>query len=291
MKSQSIGKSLYQKTHDRYLMTSIFNFVSDCIQFSNIHRLMQIQMGDCVCLCHGFLHSFLERVHWNLDILLWAQFSMFFFAFGSIFIFQVSDNIIFQYSTFFPCSLDIFEVNFIFMCKHSDRNRCQNRMIMMIMVKVTINYMIWLIVLRNFNWFLLFFYDFIDCWLLPILYLHEQITNFANLGLFIINFGNDTFLGSCDFSELLIRLNICNFLELGDLLTFSNIKFFDGALFNLFSQIRQWELDLGEREINPCKHGFTQGPQTHKVVIIIYLLFFNPSLQKIGPIIEVSRSK
>lgn len=53
--------------------------------------------------------------------------------------------------------------------------------------------------------------------------LEKQIPNFAHFRLFIIEFGYDTNLGSSYLGKLFIRLNICNFLELNNFVTFGNI--------------------------------------------------------------------
>ena len=103
--------------------------------------------------------------------------------------------------------------------------------------------------LRGFRTsFLLFFSRLLSwSWSLLSIFFHdfkEEITNLANLFLFVVYFLDDSRVGGSNFSKLFIRGNICKFLKLLDGVTLLDIEFFDGALFDFLAQI--WEMELDE---------------------------------------------
>jgi hypothetical protein len=83
------------------------------------------------------------------------------------------------------------------------------------------------------------------------LHFEEDIANHASLILQVVQFLDDSLLGGCDFSELLIRLNICDLLELLDMLSLLYVQLLHLPLLDLLTQVRKGETQKRQPESKP----------------------------------------
>ena len=69
--------------------------------------------------------------------------------------------------------------------------------------------------------------------------LKEDIAHLAGVIFVVEYFFDDSFLGGTYLGELLIGLDICYFLKLGDRVSLPHVQFFNLALFDLFAEVRK----------------------------------------------------
>ena len=182
-------------------------------------------MGNLICFCHWFLHSFLERIHFNSQWLIalhtfcWFLFSFLLFRLRFAFTLNKVNDVFFKYSIFLSTSLHLANIHIIRFCVHFHNGRSQD-FISFLMLQITF-YLFW--------FFLFIFWRIlmsqIDRALLGIFWLdlHEQISNLANLRLLVVDLGDDSHLGRCYLGKLFIWLNISNFLELLNSISLGNV--------------------------------------------------------------------
>ena len=72
-------------------------------------------------------------------------------------------------------------------------------------------------------------------------YFEEDIADHAGLVLVVIELLDDALFGRGDFSELLIRLDICDLLELFDQVSLLDVQLLHLALLDLLAQVGQGE--------------------------------------------------
>lgn len=72
-------------------------------------------------------------------------------------------------------------------------------------------------------------------------YFEEDIANHAGLILIVIQLFDDALFRRSDFSELLIRFNICDLLELLDMVSLLDVQLLHLPLLDLFPQVRKRE--------------------------------------------------
>ena len=74
----------------------------------------------------------------------------------------------------------------------------------------------------------------------------EQVADLTNIFFLVVNLANDPRVGSSKLGELLIRGDICEFLELFNFVTFLDVELLDCALFDFLAEIGEVELDDAE---------------------------------------------
>lgn len=182
-------------------------------------------MRDLIWFCHWFLHSFLERIHFNCQWLIALHafccflFSLLLFRLRFAFTLNKVNDVFFKYSIFLSTSLHLTNIDIIRFRVHFHNGRSQD-FISFLMLQITF----------CLFWFFLFIFQSvlmsrIDRALLGIFWLdlHEQISNLANLRLLIVNLGDDSHLGRCYLCKLFIWLNVSNFLELLNSISLGNV--------------------------------------------------------------------
>ena len=103
----------------------------------------------------------------------------------------------------------------------------------------------------------------------------EQLSYLAYILLFIVNFLNDTCIGSSDFCELLIGSNVCQFLELAHFVPFFNVQLLYCSLFDFLAQIRKIKFQHSKSEFEAVSHMETKWQKRalqHSFDILLNLL-------------------
>ena len=105
-------------------------------------------------------------------------------------------------------------------------------------------------------------------------YFKEQISNLADIFLFVMYFLDDPWIRSCNLGELFIGGDIGNLLKFRHFISLLNVELLDCAFLNFLPQIREIELDKPEIESQSAKEtGTKQFFQHHYTILIKYAKF------------------